>query len=352
MNKLRKLGWSSTNEDQDTQLMARVTTVQKNSYRISDGEMEFLAHVSGKFLNDAGSSLDFPAIGDWVEVKKLRDEGKAVINRVLPRKSRFIRQAAGEVTEAQIVAANIDTVLIVNSLNHDLNVRRIERYILSTYESGAMPVVVLTKKDECTQREVDQAISQVEEVAIGVPIIAISSVSGEGMVDLLEHLPIGRTAALLGSSGVGKSTLVNTLLSSEVQETKGIRESDSRGRHTTTHREMFMLPNGALIIDTPGMRELQLWQGESAIDTTFQDVEQFTDKCRFTDCKHETEPGCGVKAAIGNGELTKDRFQSYVKLQRELAYEKRKQDQKAKLNEKNRWKQVSKDLRSKYKYNR
>ncbi|WP_425453586.1 ribosome small subunit-dependent GTPase A [Oceanobacillus chungangensis] len=349
LNNLIKLGWESPNTAINTEFIARVITVQKNSYRISDGEMEYLAHLSGKFLNEATSVLDFPAVGDWVEVQKLADEQKAVINQVLPRKSQFVRQAAGLRTEAQIVATNIDTIFIVNSLNHDLNMRRIERYVLAAYESGASPAIVLTKKDECSQEEVDTAITEVESVAIGIPIIAVSSVTKDGIEELMKLLPTGRTAALLGSSGVGKSTLVNTLLEKQVQDTKGIRESDSKGRHTTTHREMFMLPNGALMIDTPGMRELQLWEGESAIDATFQDVEELAANCRFTDCRHELEPGCAVREALDNGELPEGRFQNYVKLQRELAYEKRKQDQKAQQEERNKWKQVSKDLKSKYK---
>ncbi|WP_241558931.1 ribosome small subunit-dependent GTPase A [Oceanobacillus halophilus] len=350
MNQLEKIGWKEyeqTNIKEES--LARVITVQKNSFRLSDGNMEWIAHLSGKFLNEAASSVNFPTVGDWVQVQKLLDEKKAVIQEVLPRKSQFVRKVAGQKTEAQIVAANIDTVFIVNSLNHDLNMRRIERYILAAYESGASPVVVLTKRDECSEDEVSKAVLQVEEVAIGVPVIAMSSLTGEGITDLLEYLPIGRTAALLGSSGVGKSTLVNTLMEQKVQVTKDVREADSKGRHTTTHREMFVLPNGGLIIDTPGMRELQLWEGESAIDTTFQDVEQFAALCRFNDCSHDTEPGCRVKEAIEIGELTQERFLSYLKLQRELAYEKRKQDQRAQLEEKNKWKKISKGLKKKYK---
>ncbi|MBT2214802.1 ribosome small subunit-dependent GTPase A [Virgibacillus dakarensis] len=351
MNKaLEKLGWDDSIRDAENDKLARVITVQKNSYRISDGEVEYFAHLSGKFLNQATTALDFPAVGDWAEVQKLADEQKAVIHRVLPRKSQFIRQAAGFKTEGQIVAANMDLVFIVNSLNHDLNVRRMERYILATYESGASPVVVLTKLDESTPEDVMRIIAQVEEVAIGVPIVAISSITGEGMEELLKYLPAQKTVALLGSSGVGKSTLVNKLLGEEVQETKDIREADSKGRHTTTHREMFIMPNGALLIDTPGMRELQLWDGDSAIDTTFQDIEALVLECRFTDCQHDTEPGCRVQEALASGELTVERFQSYLKLQRELAYEKRKQDQKARLEEKNKWKQVSKELKNKYKF--
>ncbi|MBP2079323.1 ribosome biogenesis GTPase [Oceanobacillus polygoni] len=352
MNNLCKLGWENSNHSTNLEHLARVITVQKNSYRISDGKMEYLAHLSGKFLNETNSTMDYPAVGDWVEAQKLEEEKKAVIRRVLPRKSQFVRQAAGLKTEAQIVAANMDTVFIVNSLNHDLNVRRIERYVLATYDSGATPVIVLTKKDACSQEEVEAAIATVEEVAIGIPIIAVSSVSKDGVAELMEYLPAGRTVTLLGSSGVGKSTLVNTLLGKEVQDTKEIRESDSRGRHTTTHREMFSLPNGALLIDTPGMRELQLWDGESSIDTTFQDVEQLTTECRFTDCRHDTEPGCRVQEALATGELSEARFESYLKLQRELAYEKRKQNQKAKQDEKSRWKHISKFQKEHYKYHK
>ncbi|WP_188456053.1 ribosome small subunit-dependent GTPase A [Virgibacillus oceani] len=349
MNHIEKLGWDSSIQHEDNNKLARVIAVQKNSYRISDGEMEYFSHLSGKFMNQAYSSLDFPAVGDWVEVQKLADEQKAVINRILPRKSKFVRQAAGTKTEAQIVAANMDTVFIVNSLNHDLNVRRIERYILSTYESGASPVIVLTKKDESTPEDIIRITAEVEEAAIGVPIVCISSITGEGIEELLTYLPDRKTAALLGSSGVGKSTLVNALLGEKVQETKDIREADSKGRHTTTHREMFTLPNGALLIDTPGMRELQLWDGDGAIDTTFQDVEALADECRFSDCQHDTEPGCRVQEAMDSDELSEERFESYLKLQRELAYEKRKQDQKVRLEEKNKWKKISKDMKNRYK---
>jgi len=293
-------------------------------------------------MNETASSLDYPAVGDWVEVQKLVDEKKAVIHRVLPRKSQFARQTASTTIDAQVIATNIDTVFIVNSLNHDLNVRRIERYILVAYESGASPVVILTKKDIVVSEKLIRLMAQVGEVAIGIPAIPVSNVTGEGLDDLEEYLIPGKTVALLGSSGVGKSTLVNKLLGESVQKTNEIRADDSRGRHTTTHREMFVLPNGALLIDTPGMRELQLWDGEESIDLAFQDVDAFAAKCRFNDCKHDTEPGCRVKEAIENGELTNERFQSYLKLQRELAYEKRKQDQKLRLEEKKRWKQLTK----------
>ncbi|WP_010098229.1 ribosome small subunit-dependent GTPase A [Ornithinibacillus scapharcae] len=348
MNNLVKLGWNNEVEWNE-ETVARVLTIQKNSYQISDGELEYHAHLSGKFINEAMNSLDFPAVGDWVEVQKIPDESKAVIKRVLPRKSQFVRQAAGNRTDAQIVAANIDTIFIVNSLNHDLNVRRIERYILLAYESGATPILLLTKKDQATEEEIDNALSSVNEVAIGIPIILISSIDGDGIEELKSHLSPGKTAALLGSSGVGKSTLINTLFGEKIQETKKIREDDSRGRHTTTHRELFLLPNGAMIIDTPGMREIQLWDGEDAIDTTFQDIGALQLECKFSDCTHTNEPGCRVQEAIEDGSLSAERYKSYVKLQREIAFEKRKQDQKAKLEEKSKWKKISKQQKSFYK---
>lgn len=348
MYNLEKLGWNNEVE-WNKATIARVLTIQKNSYQISDGDMDYHAHLSGKFINEAMSSLDFPAVGDWVEVQKIPDERKAVIKSILPRKSQFVRQAAGNRTDAQIVAANIDTIFIVNSLNHDLNVRRIERYILLAYESGATPILLLTKKDQATEEEIEYALSSVSEVAIGIPIILISSLNGEGIEELNHHLSTGKTAALLGSSGVGKSTLINALFGEEIQVTQGIREDDSRGRHTTTHRELFLLPNGAMLIDTPGMRELQLWDGENAIDSTFQDIGELQLECRFSDCTHDSEPGCRVQAAIEDGSLSVERYKSYLKLQKELAFEKRKQDQKAKLEEKSKWKKISKQQKSFYK---
>ncbi|MDY0395283.1 ribosome small subunit-dependent GTPase A [Virgibacillus halophilus] len=342
MKELNKLGWIDKDFQGDIEQVARVMAVQKNSYFIADGRMTFIAALSGRFLNEVENSLGMPVVGDWVLAQKLVDEQKAVIQKLLPRKSQFTRQAAGYKTEAQVLAANMDIVFITSSLNHDINARRIERYVLSTYESGAAPVLLLTKSDLVTATEMEDVRLALEKVAIGIPIIMISCVTGDGMEELGTFLESGKTAVLLGSSGVGKSTLINILLNQEVQITSDIREDDSRGRHTTTHRELFQLPNGALLMDTPGIRELQLWDGESAMDTAFQDIETLAGNCHFRDCSHENEPGCQVQEAIASGRLSEERLRSYFKLQRELAFEKRKQDQQARIAAKNQWKKLTK----------
>jgi ribosome biogenesis GTPase len=258
---------------------------------------------------------ELPAVGDWVAVRPLDGERKAVIEAVLPRRSAFMRKEALSRTVAQVVAANVDTVFLVTAFGGDLNPRRLERYLTSAWDSGSTPVIVANKLDLAVDSFAE--LAAVEAVALGVPVLAVSASSGEGMDELETHLAPGRTIALLGSSGVGKSTLVNRLAGREVLVTAEIA-ADGRGRHTTTHRELVPLPSGALLIDTPGMRELQLWADEAVLDSTFAEIAELATECRFSDCSHEHEPGCAIKQALADGSLPKERFASYRKLQREI----------------------------------
>ena len=266
--------------------------------------------TAGRMDEDA-----LPVVGDWVAVRPLEGERKAVIEAVLPRRGAFTRKEAWRRAVAQVVAANVDTAFLVTAFGHDLNPRRLERYLTAAWDSGADPVIVVNKLDLAEDPAHELAL--VESVAVGVPVYAVSSKTGEGFDALDSQLLAGRTIALLGSSGVGKSTLLNRLLGRERQSTAET-SGDGRGRHTTTKRELVPLPSGALLIDTPGMRELALWADEESLDTTFAEIPQLAAQCRFTDCAHEREPGCAVRAALADGGLEPARYESYRKLQREL----------------------------------
>jgi ribosome biogenesis GTPase len=269
--------------------------------------------------------------------------GRATIRGILPRISKFSRKVAGSVVEEQNVAANMNTVFLVMALNQDFNVRRLERYLVLAWESGADPVVLLSKADSCDR--IKESVAEVESVAIGVPIHVISSLDNKGLDALAPYFGEGQTAALQGSSGVGKSTLINRLVGSDVQATGDIRRSDDRGKHTTTRRELIALPGGGLLIDTPGMRELQLWEADGGLDASFRDVEQLAVRCRFTDCRHDREPGCAVQEALADGSLDYGRYRSYMKLQRELAYFARKENKALQAAEKDKWRKISQDAK-------
>ncbi|MBD0379099.1 ribosome small subunit-dependent GTPase A [Paenibacillus sp. WST5] len=307
-------------------------------YRVQTESGEALAEVSGKMRHNALRREDYPAVGDWVVITVREDEQRATIHAVLPRKSKFSRKVAGQVTEEQIVATNVDTVFLVTALNLDFNVRRIERYLVLAWESGANPVIVLSKADLCDDPEAKAA--EVEAVAVGVPIHIISSAENRGLADLAAYVSAGQTVALLGSSGVGKSTLVNRIYGEEILETGDIRSGDDKGKHTTTHRELIALPGGGILIDTPGMRELQLWDASEGLSTSFQDIEELGASCFFQDCKHENEPKCAVKQALTDGTLAHERFQNYLKLQKELAFLARKEDKGLQAAEKAKWKKI------------
>lgn len=296
---------------------ARVISEHKHAYELISAEGELHGELLGRLLQ-GGARASRPAVGDWVMVERLASaRERAKIHAVLPRRTCFSRRAAGEKIEEQVVAANIDTVFLVNGLDADFNPRRIERYLALARGSGAEPVILLNKADLCA--EADERVAAIRALAGGATVLALSAARGDGVDALTPWLGRGRTIALLGSSGVGKSTLVNALLGEERQETGEVREHDDRGKHTTTRREIIPLPGGALLVDTPGMRELQLWDSaREGMGAAFPDVVALAGGCRFRDCRHESEPGCAVRAAVGGGTLEAARFSSYLKLRAEL----------------------------------
>ena len=300
------------------------------------GETE--AETTGRLRYLARGAEDLPAVGDWVVIRRTGEERKAKIHEVLPRRSKFSRKAAGRETEEQIVAANVDTVFLVTGLDNDYNPRRVERYLIMAWESGAEPVVVLNKAD--LVEDAEEKRGEVARVAPGVPVLLLSAKRGEGVEQLLPYISRGRTVALMGSSGVGKSTIVNRLLGSEVQRTQEVRLSDMRGRHTTTHRELFVLKSGGLVLDTPGMRELQLLVSEKGLRETFEDIEEVAARCRFSDCRHEGEPGCAVREALDCGALDPSRYQNYRKMRAEMRHASILQDQRKAQEEKSRVKRI------------
>jgi len=346
---LESLGWDANWEKQFGRFTeeglepARVTCEHRESYDVAGKSGELRAELSGRFRYAHPLHTEWPAVGDWVAMTPRPEEGAATIQAVLPRRSQFSRKAAGARTEEQVVAANVDIVFLVTGLDGDFKLRRIERYLTVAWDSGARPAVVLNKADLCA--DVAACVSEVESIAFGTPAIAVSAVTGQGLEELRALLPPGTTGAFLGSSGVGKSSLVNALAGKARQTTQTVRADDSRGRHTTTTRELIALPDGGVIIDTPGMRELQIWAGEDGLGTTFSDVEVLASQCRFGDCTHAGEPGCAVRAALEDGTLDPGRFSSYSKLQREIQYQALRQEQSARVIEKSRWKKIAKEIR-------
>ena len=322
---------------------ARVTLEHKHSYRVLAEEGEWLATVAGHFAYTSQAREDYPAVGDWVLVEKMAGEEKAIIHKLFNRKSVFSRKVAGQEIKEQIVASNVDIVLLVMSLNADFNIRRLERYLVAAWDSGAKPVIVLTKADLC--EDITSMVREVELVAFGVDIFVTSARSGEGIEAIQTLFTEGVTGGLLGSSGAGKSTLMNALSGEELMKVSGIREDDAKGRHTTTHRELIVLPSGGCLIDTPGMRELQLWDQSESLSSSFRDIEEFAAACRYRDCTHHMEPHCAVQQAISDGALEQSRLQSYFKLQKELAFIERKTNIQAKLNEQRKWKQIAKGMK-------
>lgn len=341
MSSRTRLGWGPFFESQVSPeiVVARVVQVERGSWRL-DGDVDGWFEIAGRLRHAAESGGDLPAVGDWVIVER-----GVIVNR-LERRSVISRAAAGRASAEQVIAANVDTVFVVTSANEDLSERRLERYLAMIWNAGATPVVVVNKADLAA--EPDAIAGELRDRLQFVDVALVSALAGN-VEPLAPYLLTGRTVALVGSSGVGKSTIVNRLVGTDVQKVAAIRESDSTGRHTTTARQLIALPGGALLIDTPGMRELQPWVGADAIDGSFDDISALAAECRFADCAHDTEPGCAVQAAIAAGTLDHDRLENYRHLLRESAFELRKHDKAAAAAHKRRWKQSAQALKALYK---
>jgi len=324
-------------------LAGRVAMGHARTLRVLTADGEAPAEAAGSLKHQARGPQDLPAVGDWVALQPRDGEGGFVIQAILPRRTAFVRRAAGARAVAQVLAANVDTVFLVMGLDGDFNPRRIERALVLAWYSGASPVVLLNKADLAV--DVESMRAEIERVTPGVPVCVVAAKPGQGLEALSPWLVPGRTVALLGSSGVGKSTLVNRLLGREKQATREVREGDQRGRHTTTHRELIELPGGALLIDTPGLRELQLWSDGAGLEAAFEDVSALAACCRFTDCGHGSEPGCAVVAAVGAQQLDPARLASYLKLQAELRALEIREDPLKRRTERGRWKAIHRSLR-------
>jgi ribosome biogenesis GTPase len=332
---LDALGWSSELADnlEPGLVPGRVVAAHRAAFDVQTADGAVRTRLPGRLVHE---SVDV-AVGDWVGL------GDGLIRSVLPRRSAIVRQSAGRTSESQTLAANVDVAFVVSSLGPELEPRRIERYLVTIWESGAVPEVILTKADRL--EDPWALVAEVEAVALGVPVHVVSAVTGAGCDALRSRIGAGKTVVLLGSSGVGKSTLVNRFVGHELMAVKETRGDDDEGRHTTTHRQLIELPGGGLVIDTPGIRELQLWSG-GGIDEAFTDIEELAAECRFNDCSHGTEPGCAVQAALQSGELAPERWESWLKLQRELRSIAVRASARLRLEEKRKWQQRTRDART------
>jgi ribosome biogenesis GTPase len=341
---LRPLGWTShfqthrQGQDNDELLPARVIGVRKNTLRVSNGKKEWLASVAGRLKHQSNGV--YPVTGDWVLTTD------TVILKVLGRKNALSRGASGtrgkqdaQPRQEQVIAANLDTVFVVCGLDRDYNLRRIERYLTLIYNCGLKPVIILTKAD--LHPNPDQCVAEVEMVAFGVPVHLISALDNAGLSSLEHYLSPGQTTTMVGSSGAGKSTLVNRLCGRTVQATGSISAHIGKGKHTTTTRDLIMMPQGGMVIDNPGIREIAFWSDDSGIDTAFPEIENYSRQCRFANCSHVHEPGCRVLLAVADGEMLPDRLESYQKMKRELAYLSKRRHKSADRVEKEQWRDVA-----------
>ncbi|MBD3240803.1 MAG: ribosome small subunit-dependent GTPase A [Chitinivibrionales bacterium] len=343
---IETIGWDPQFQAQledigcETGVAARVSREHRGAYTLLSALGELWAQPSGRFLHRVDTRDQLPAVGDWVAVEPVEREQAGIIHAVLPRRSSFSRAAVGGRTEKQVLAANVDTCFLVSGLGADFNPRRIERYLSAAWDSGAMPVVLLNKAD--TVDDPAAFVDQAEAVAPGVPVVALSAVTGAGFDGLGQWTGPGRTVVFLGSSGVGKSTIANRLLGEETLATGDTRAQDGRGRHTTTHRELLPLPGGGVVIDTPGLRELQAWYDNDSVSGAFADIAELAGYCRFGDCTHRSEPGCAVRGAVANGALDEHRLANYFRMQREERYLEVRRDDRQRHLERKRQKKFTK----------
>lgn len=350
---LKQLGFNAffqkhLNQRMETTLsIGRICAEYKENYRIFSDDGDLPAIISGKFRNNCHHREDFPAVGDWCLFHAIENENKAVIQELLPRKSKFSRKVAGNETQEQVIASNVDFAFIVCALNHDFNPRRIERYLSLTWQSGATPIIILSKADLCPN--IEEKIAAIETTAFAIDIHVINNISKEGIDALNKYFYNNKTVVLLGSSGVGKSTLINNLAKSSLMKVNNLRNNIDKGRHTTTHKQMILLPDGGMIIDTPGIRELQLWDAEEGIKLTFKDIEELAQYCKFNDCAHHKEPGCAVQKALEEGLLDPKRLENYRKVRKEQQYLTVRQSQSAAKIEKDKWKTIHQQIKKQQK---
>jgi len=324
MTDLKELGWNSFfeshfikyNQQSTTYMPARIISVQRHLYSILSEYGELKGEVTGKFRYEVQSIEKYPAVGDWVGIIKKEQEDQAIIHFLLPRRTSLSRKTPGTKTEEQVICANIDTSFLVSAFDRDFNLRRIERYLSLIWDSGANPVIILNKTDLCT--DIETFIREVESISPGIPILCMSALEKSGIGQIYNYLKEGKTVVFLGSSGTGKSTIINCLLDAPKQAVNSLRDN-GKGRHTTSYRELFMIPDRrGMVIDNPGMREIQLWANEDIVEKTFADIEVLSQRCRFNNCSHTKEPGCAVKEALEEGSLKPKRLESYFKQKREL----------------------------------
>jgi ribosome biogenesis GTPase len=349
---LSQLGWDASRQEElntvaDADLLpARVATAVRGRYRVIGlgGVRAELAASRSRIAHVEGEVYPYPVVGDWVLVR--RERNAIAIERLLSRRSSFVRKAAGRDARPQVIAANIDRVLIVTAVDRDFNPRRIERYLATVWEGGAEPVIVVNKTDLPHDRA--EVMGELETIACGVPVVMSCAEDERGLEDVFPLCQPGKTIALVGSSGVGKSTIINRLVGAERQSTAPVRDGDHKGRHQTTRQELIVTPLGAILIDTAGLRELGLWDAQRGVERAFADIEEIAQRCRFRDCRHAGEPGCAVNAAVEDGTLDRRRLEGYHRLQRELEHQERRASARSGGNSKRRWKEISKLVRQHY----